>query len=165
MFEAKPVGVFSRAYELEAQEHLAASLKLAWLKEAGEILVDGQSFKLYREGWMSGAFVLEKDGQEMLRAVKLSAFRSQFDLEIDSRFYSLKRASFFGGTFSVVHQGAVVGTIRRAGLFTQRALIDLPSDWPIPIQAFVFWLVVLLWNRQASAAAASAVTTAATAGS
>jgi len=164
MFEARPVGLFSRAYELEAQEHLAALLKLSWLKEAGELSIDGKLFNLYREGWMSGAFVLEKDGQEVVRAVKLSAFRSQFDLEIDSRFYSLKQASLFGRTFSVVHQGAVVGTIRRAGLFTQRALIDLPSDWPIPIQAFVFWLVVILWNRQASAAAVGAITTAATSG-
>lgn len=154
MLEAKPVGIFSRDFNIEAEGRRIALLDVSHWKEAGEISIDGQSYRLFRERLMSGAFILEKEGQAVARAVKPSAFRSQFDLELEARPYMLKPDSLFKRSFSVFRNEASVGNIRRAGFFTRRAMIDLPSEWPLPVQVFVFWLVVVIWNRDDSAAAA-----------
>ncbi len=155
MLEAKPVNIFSGDFNIEAEEQKIAFLDISLWKESGKISIEGRPYKLYREGLMSGAFVLENEGHAIARAIKPSAFRSQFDLEINARRYSLKRDSVFGRAFSVFQDGAAVGSIRPAGLFTKRTIIDLPADWPIPVQVFVFWLVLVIWKRKDRAAAAT----------
>jgi hypothetical protein len=156
MLEAKPVGIFSRDFNIEAEGRQIAMLDIAWLREAGEVSIEGQPYKLYREGLMSGAFVLEKEGEAVARAVKPSALRSQFDLELNARSYSLQRTSAFGRSFSVFQGDTVVGTIRPVGWLSRRTLIDLPDDWSIPVQVFAFWLVLVIWNRDDGGAAAGA---------
>ena len=157
MLEARPVGIFSQDFGIEAEGQKIALLDVAlsW-RETGAISIGGQPYKLYREGLMSGAFLLENEGQTVARAIKPSAFRSRFDLEFNARQYALKRASAFGRSFSVFQGEAVVGSIRPAGVFTRRTIIDLPADWSIPIQVFAFWLVLVIWNRDDSAAIAGA---------
>jgi len=156
MLEAKPIGIFSKNFNIVAEGQKIALLHISAWREAGEISIEEQPYKLYREGLMSGAFVIESKGQSVARAIKPSAFRSQFDLELDAHRYSLTRVSIFGRGFSVLQSGVVVGSIRRAGVFTRRTIIDLPPDWPIPIQVFVFWLALVIWNRDDGGAAAGA---------
>jgi hypothetical protein len=155
MLEAKPLGLFSRDFDVESEGRKIAFLDVALWREAGEVLIEDQPYKLYREGLMSGAFVLEKEGRIVARAMKTSAFRAHFDLELRSHRCSLTRTSLFGRSFSVLQGSEVIGSIRPAGVFTRRAIIDLPRDWPTPVQVFVFWLVLVIWNRDRSAAAAS----------
>lgn len=154
MLEAKPVSMFSRDFGIEAEGRRIALLDVSCWKEAGEISIEGESYRLFRERLMSGAFILEKAGQAVARAIKPSAFRSRFDLELAGRSCTLSPDSLFRRSFSVLQNGVAVGNIRRAGLFTRRAIIDLPGDWSLPLQVFVFWLVVVIWNRDDSAAAA-----------
>jgi hypothetical protein len=152
MLEAKPIGIFSRNFGIEAGGQRIAMLAGSWWREAGEVSIEGQPYRFFREGLMSGDFILEKEGQVVARAVKPSAFSSRFDVELKDRRYSLKRASTFGRAFSVVQDEVVVGSIRRTGWFTGRTIIDLPSDWAVPNQIFAFWLVLIIWKRDDSAA-------------
>jgi hypothetical protein len=39
-------------------------------------------------------------------------------------------------------------------VWTREATADLPRDWPMPIKAFVIWLVIVLWKRDAQSSAA-----------
>jgi hypothetical protein len=156
MIEAKPIDLFSRDFGIEDGARRIALLDVAFWREAGEVSIEGRPYRLYREGLMSGDLLLESAGRPVARAAKPSAFRSRFEIELDAHHYTLQPTSLFGNGFSVLQDGAVVGTIRRAGLFTRRTLIDLPSDWSVPVQVFVFWLVLVIWNRNDSAAASSA---------
>lgn len=157
MLEARPIGIFSRDFDIEVEGQKIAMLDVSCWREAGEISLEGQPYRLYREGVMSGAFILKNQQEESVaRAIKPSAFRSQFDLEFGDRRYSLKRASGFGRGFSVFQDGIIVGSIRPAGLFTRRTMIDLPADWSTPIQVFVFWLVLVIWNRDDAGGVAAA---------
>jgi hypothetical protein len=153
MLAARPLGIFSRDFVIEADGQQVALLDVSRWKEAGEITIGSKPFKLYREGFVREAFVLEEVGQPVARAIKFSAFRSRFDLELEAGHYSLQRDSAFARSFSVVQNGEVVGRVRRSGLFTRNAVIDLPSAWSAPIQVFVFWLVLVIWNREDSSAA------------
>jgi hypothetical protein len=147
MLEAKPVSLFSRDFDISTDGQKIALLDISFLREAGEVTIAGRPYKLYREGLWSGAFVLEGGERIIARAVKPSVFLSRFELEIDGHRYSLRRTSLFAKAFSVFQDEAVVGSVRRAGLFTRRAIIDLPSEWPIPVQVFAFWLVSIIWRR------------------
>ncbi len=147
MLQAKPVGLFSPDFKIEAEGREISYLDLGCWREAGEIQVQDKPYRLSREGLMSGAFVLETEGWPVARATKPSAFRSFFELEIDSRRYSLTRASMFTRAFSVLDGDSEVGRIRPAGFLSRRALIQLPAEWPQAVQIFVFWLVVIIWNR------------------
>lgn len=155
MLEAKPNGIFSRDFSIEAAGQRIALLDVAFWKEAGEISIEGRPYKLYREGLMHGAFVLESQGQVVARALKPSAFFSHFDLEMGDRRYSLKRNSAFGRAFTILQGDTVVGSVRPAGVFSRRAVVELPVDWPVPVQVFVFWLVLVIWKRDESGAAAA----------
>jgi len=48
-----------------------------------------------------------------------------------------------------------IGSITPDNAWTRRATADLPPDWPAPITAFVAWLVIILWKREAAASAAA----------
>ena len=93
MIEARPRNFFSRHFSLVAAGQPIAELDASRFKEAAALTFEGEPYRFFREGLFSGDFVLEKDGRPLLRATKLSAFRSQFDFELDGRLYSLKRAS------------------------------------------------------------------------
>lgn len=160
MIEARPRSFFSRHYSLEAAGQTIAELDASRFKEAAALTVEGAPYRLFREGLFSGDFVLEKDGRPLLKATKLSAFRSQFDFELDGRSYFLKCASLLGKTYEVRQSDRVVGSVSRLSLFSRRAVIDLPAVWPVPEQAFLFWLVLLMWKRQKHSAANAAVSAA-----
>ncbi len=147
MLEATPTGLFSRDFSIEAGGQRIAVLDVSWWKEAGEISIAGQPYRLYRESLL-GAFVLERQGAAVARATKPSVFRSLFDLELADGLYSLRRAFVFGKNFSVYRGEVEVGSVQRAHWLSRRALIDLPADWPVPVQVFVFWLVLMIWNRR-----------------
>lgn len=151
MLEARPISIFSLDFSIEAEGRQIALLDVAFWREAGEVSIEGQPYRLYREGLMSGAFVLESAGKTIIRAIKPSALWSQFELELNGHRYSLKRDSIFGKSFSVLQggvDGVVVGSVRRAAMFSRRSVINLPPDWPVPIQIFVFWLVLIIWKRK-----------------
>lgn len=166
MLEARPIGIFSQDFDIEVEGQKIAMLDVSCWMEAGAISLEGQLYRLYREGVMRGSFVLKnQQGEAVARAIKPSAFRSQFDLEFGDRHCSLKRASAFGRSFSVFQDGVIVGSIRPAGVFTRRTMINLPADWSTPIQVFVFWLVLVIWNRDDAGGVAAAGVAAAAAAS
>jgi hypothetical protein len=155
--EAKPMGIFTQNFSIEAEGQNVAMLGFSNWRVAGSISIGRHTYQLYREGLMSGAFLLEYEGQVVARAIKPSAFHPQFDLEFHNHRYSLTRASAFGRDFAVLQGELVVGSIHPAGMFTRRTIIDLPPDWSIPYQAFVFWLVMGVWKRASAAVATGLV--------
>jgi hypothetical protein len=47
----------------------------------------------------------------------------------------------------------IVGNLSPASWLNRKLDVELPEDLPILIKAFVVWLTVLLWKRDADAAA------------
>jgi hypothetical protein len=153
MLEMVPRNLFSNDYVVRLPEHAATVLDISNWRERGEFELDGAHYRLYREGRMSGAFILERDGAIIARATKPSVLRPRFDLELGGRPLILRRLSAFSRRFGVFAGDVQIGTIGRAGFVTRRANLDLPGDWPVAVQLFVFWLVLVIWRREAAAAA------------
>jgi hypothetical protein len=155
MLEAVPKNVFSTDYIVHIPGRTSAMVDVSLWRDAADLEIEGVSYRFHRERLMSGAFLLERDGVVIAKAVKPSAFRARFEVDFGGRTFVVRMVSVWRRQFGVFSGEQRVGVIRPAGLFTRRALIELPRDWPVAFELFVFWLVLLMWRRQAAAAAAS----------
>jgi hypothetical protein len=100
----------------------------------------------------SGDWIIERSGKAVARATKPSALQNRFEVALPNRMVVLRRLSLFTRRFGVFDGETQIGTISPQGIFTRRATVDLPADWPLAIRAFLFWLVFLMWKRQNAAA-------------
>ena len=152
MLEAVPTDFFSYNFRLQDRNKLLGEVDTAFLRDRGTIELEDGTYELYRERLFGGDYVLEKNGKVVARATKPSALQNRFEVEISGRIVVLRRLSFFTRQFGLFEGETQVGSISPQGLFSRRATIDLPADWPLSIRAFLFWLVFLMWKRQNAAA-------------
>ena len=153
MLEAAPRHFFSNDFVVSSSDRAFTTLDVSAWRERAEFELDGASHRLYREGFMSGAFVLDRAGTIIARATKPSVFRARFELEINGREFTLQKTSVFSRRFGIFSGDRQVGEVRPAGMFTRRAVLELPPDWSPAAQLFVFWLALVIWNRDKRAAA------------
>jgi hypothetical protein len=126
-------------------------------REKGTLAIDGSSYEVYREGLMSGQFILELNGTRLVHAEKRSRYTRSFTVQHECKTYILKAESALGGTFLLLENGQQIGSIRPAGVFTWKATVELPDELPLPIKVFLLWLAVILWRRDYDYAIAAAI--------
>jgi hypothetical protein len=139
-----------------------AFMDLSKWREKGVLTIDGVEHRVYREGMMSGDFLLERDGAVLVRASKPSAFFNTLTVGYQGREYTLKKRSAWRRTFVVLAPvgeagsalGGEVGSLVPTGALTRKADVDLPEDWPLHLRVFVIWLAIIMWKREADSAAA-----------
>lgn len=148
MIEAVPRGIFSNGFQLQQDGRVIAELNASSWREKADVQIDGETFRLYREGMMSGAFLLEWNGDTLARAIKPSVFSDRFELEVGRRSFTLRKESMWSRRFGLFEGEQQVGRVAPSGMFTRRVLVELPADWPSSVQTFVFWLALLMWNRE-----------------
>ena len=147
-----PLRWYSWDFDLLEGSRRLAHLDLSAWGEKGVLSVDGINHRVYREGVMSGDFVMTRDGLELARATKPSAFRSTFIVAWNGREYTLKRKSMWRRAFVLLDGETELGSVAKTSLWTRDAAIDLPATWPLPIRVFVIWLALIMWKRDANAA-------------
>ena len=153
MLNATPTSCFRGNYTVSDHGKNVATVKVSWLKGTGRLRVRGKSYVLYRQGLVSGPYVAESDGKVVAEADKPSVFRRRFSVRFAGRKIEVRALSLFSRTF-VVYEGLKrIGEIGTRHIFTRKARIDLPKNVPLDVQAFCFWLVVLMWRRQSNSAA------------
>lgn len=147
----------SRNYNIVQNGTLIGEINCAWARERGSIRIGDASYTASREGLVSGAFFLEASGRRLVSAEKPNALHRLFTLHLAGKTFTLKAASAFWRAFVLIEGDREVGTIAPLGLFTRKAMADLPDDLSLEVKAFLIWLVVVMWNRncQANAAASS----------
>ena len=129
-----------------------AMVDLSLVREAGELTIQGSTYRLYREGLMSGAFILESGGSILARAVKPSALYRSFQIEYDGRQYTLEAKAVGFREFVLSENGVRVGSIYPEHALTRKSVIDFPETTSLPGRIFMFSLVMLLWKRASDAA-------------
>jgi hypothetical protein len=155
MLEIAPKHIFSNTYQFRTPTHELVVLRASSWRERAEFELQGSRYRLYRDGKLKGPFILERDGRAIGRAIKPSAFRERFQVEVDGQSYMLRKLSAFSRRFYLFSGEQQIGEIAPNAAFSRRARVDLPDDIPLGAQVFVFWLALLMWNRQAAAAAAT----------
>jgi hypothetical protein len=136
---------------MDGSKQVAEAVDLSWLTEKGELKIHGVVYKAYREGMMSGAFVLESPDGVIARAEKPSALRRSLIVEHAGRQYTLRAKSAFRREFLLLDGSSRIGSISPEGIFTRRAAVELPEAWPLPVRMFIIWLTVMLWKQEQAA--------------
>lgn len=149
-----PQGICSWNYTLEtAGRH--ATTELLGLGEQGAVTVDGVRLDVRKQGMFSGRWTMEHEGNEVASAHKSSAFKRSFVLEDPSGRLDLRAESALGRTFLLEQDGRLVAAIRPDHPFTRRTTIEVKSEsWDLPTVVFSFWLVLLMWRREAQSSSA-----------
>lgn len=140
---------YSWDFVVENGDRTVAALDLSSWRERGEITIGDVTHRVYRERQMSGDFIIEGGGRELARATKPSAFRHTISLRHQGREYTLRKPSRWRRAFVLMDGERQIGSITPKSRWTRRAAADLPPDWPVAIQAFAIWLVLILWRRDA----------------
>jgi hypothetical protein len=143
---------FSWEYSVMGGDRTLAVLDHSSWRERAEITIGDVTHRMFREHAM-GDFIIETGGRELARATKPSAFRHTIIVHYKGTDYELRKPSLWRRDFVLLDGDRQIGAITRESAWTRRATADLPSDWPMPIRAFVICLVIILWKRDANAAA------------
>ena len=148
MLRAEPNSVFSWDFTVYDDGVPVAEIDLAWIREAGDVIIDAVPCQLYRDGLM-GDFVLEAGGFALVRASKPSAFLREFDITYDERRFTLKAQSAFTRGFDLFEDDERIGVIEPDHMFTRKMTVNLPETLPLAVRVFIVWLVILMWKRAA----------------
>jgi hypothetical protein len=133
-----------------------AELRLSSWRDRGSVIVGADVYRVYRQGLL-GPFILEApDASQAARAIKPSAFRREFTITHGERRYVLKAMSAFHRECGLFDETRRVGAIVPLSLLSRRAKAEFADEVPLSIQPFVVWLTLLLWKRDADAAATTA---------
>jgi hypothetical protein len=154
MLTAIPRHWFSWDFTLTDGKRPLAEIDISWWREKGVLTISGKPYRVYREGALFGAFILESNGTVLARAEKPSAFSRRIFVECAGVRYVLKPSFLFSRRFQLLSGTTAVGTLSPNGLFSRRMNIDLSEDLPLPVRVFVVWLTIILWKRDSDASAA-----------
>ena len=150
MLQIVPTHWYSWDVTVTDASRTVADIALSWWREKGALTIDGATYGVYREGLISGDFVLEHAGRVLARAEKPSVFRREFVIRHAGREYTLRRRSIFRRAFVLLAGSRHVGSIAPSGAFTRKAAADLPHELPLPVRMFIVWLTVISWRREQS---------------
>jgi hypothetical protein len=142
---------YSWDFDLVDGDRRLAGLETSRWREKGVLNVDGVEHRVYREGLMSGEFILERDGVVLAHATKPSAFRNAFELNFNGWKYTLRKKSLLSRSFLVESGEREIGSLVPKSMWSRSARVTLPQDWPLPVRAFAIWLTIILWKRESDA--------------
>ena len=151
MLQAIPTDLFSTNFRLEQESQLVGELDPSiWRCKATLELEEG-TYNLYREKFLGGDYLLERNGNIVARAVKLSVLREKYAIQVGNRTIELRKTGWASRKFGLFDGDRQIGTISPKGTFSKRAEIDLPVEWPLASRIFMFWLVLLVWKQSQAA--------------
>jgi hypothetical protein len=156
MLELVPLGWFSWDFSVLQSGSPIAEIRICSRRERGVLAVGGSRYNIYREGMMSGQFILELNGTQLAHAEKRSWRYRSFTVQHEDKTYILKAESAFRQTFLLSENDRQIGSISPARMFKRKAMADLPDELPLSIKVFLLWLTVILWKRDSEAAVSAA---------
>lgn len=148
MLTCLPQSICSWNY-LITEPDIAASIEFDFWTEQGKITL-GSDLYFVQHTWLSGEWSFVSENSILALAVKPNPFTRIFQISCGNDSLILKAESPLTRSFLIEQSSVLLGTISPMHPFTRRAFIDCSQSLAIPIQLFLFWLVVLMWRRAAN---------------
>ena len=115
--------------------------------------IDGEPYEVRPGG--RKRFALLSSGTELATAE--AAARGRWTILVEGSAYELRRRSSWRSAMDLLSGASTVGSIRKGRAPRGELLCELPTELSPPVQAFIGFVVLLLWNRTASSSGAAAV--------
>jgi hypothetical protein len=151
LIEFAPRSLFAaRYYALKRDGVEIGRIDCGGIRQPASIVIGGATFSPARDGVLRATYHLYGNGARLASAAPAGTALRRFTVEAGARTWTLAVASWSGRRFTVTENGAAVGAIARSGFFTAKSTAELPDDLPPEVQAFLIWLVIITWRRQAA---------------
>jgi hypothetical protein len=145
-----PKHTFSmRRYALTRDSVEIGQIDCGGVRQPATLTFGGASYDPVSEGVLRTKFHLDGGGVRIADVELTGTFFRRFIVHAGAKTYTLKVASWFARNFVLAENDVEVGRIARTGFFTARCRADLPDDLPLTVQAFLIWVVLITWRRQA----------------
>jgi hypothetical protein len=123
---------------------IAQSINLSWWRDRSDLRIDGKNFRARCD---SRSFVLESEGKVVARAKRPRLFARALNIEYSDHRYKLRAKSAFRRQFLLMDGATQIGSISPQGLFSRKAVVDLPETLPLFLRVFIIWLTMTLWKQ------------------
>lgn len=154
MLKVVPNSFCSWSFRVEDFEGAVEQIDMAWVREHAEVTIGDDRYRVTKTAPFGGGFEMTRDGQVVASAGKRMMVRT-FDVQAGERHFELSALSIFGRAFGLFENGQQIGTMSPVSMWGRTARADFPDDIPRDVQVFLIWLVLILWRRAASSAAAA----------
>jgi hypothetical protein len=146
---ATPQNIISWSFAVQRDGEAIADIDMSWFRERAGVSIGGQSYIFSRENMLLGTFALWQGERMLAHAQKTSVFLRAFEVETEGRALTLSAVSPFRREFGLFHDGVQIGRIYPRSWPGRTAVVELPDELSLPVQVFLFWLVIVLWRRRA----------------
>jgi len=144
-----PKRTFSmRRYTLTRDGVEIGQIDCGGVRQPATLTVGGAGYNPVSEGVLRTKFHLDAGAARIADVETAGINFRRFIVHAGAKTYTLKVASWLGRNFVLTENDVEVGRIARTGFFTARCRAELPDDLPLPLQAFLIWLVLITWRRQ-----------------
>jgi len=129
----------------DGTEPIAKAVDLSWWRDKGELRIQDDIYTARRD---KSSYVLESAAGVLARTERPRRWRRELVIEHSGRRYTLRAKSAFRREFQLLEGPMKIGSISPEGLFTRRAAFELPTMFPLFLQVFIIWLVMMLWKHE-----------------
>jgi hypothetical protein len=147
MLRARRRGVFKREYEVFSASEVITMLPLR-RRESSEFSLAGTNYRIERDG--RKRFLLSGPDGQLATAEQ----RAGREWAVTGNL-SLVKPSVWRSGWEIRRGGVSQGDIRHDGAFSRTYTADVPEDIPLPVAVFLFYVILVIFERQAAAAAAA----------
>ncbi len=147
MIRAVPESFFSWDFALYRGDARLGVIEDRLLGGRAVLRIGREIYAMGRDGWFGKTYRLGSSDGMIATARRRSVFRWRLEVCFGGRDAVLCRARSSARDVALVEGELQLGAIRFEGWLTRRTIIDLPDSVPVPVQAFLFWLVMLVWRR------------------
>lgn len=150
MLRARRRGILRREYDIFADGEQVTSL-VGRRRESCEFSVAGNGYRIERVDRRRFR-LLGPAGQE---AVAERQTNREWRVRSTSGNLTLAKPSLWRSGWEIRHHGTTQGEIRHDGAFKRTYSAGVPADVPLPVGVFTLYVVLVIFERQAAAAAAA----------
>ena len=127
---------------------VAQSVDRSWWRDKGELRIQDDIYTARRD---KSSYVLESAAGVLARAAQPRKWRRELFIEHSGRLYTLRAKSAFRRDLMLFEDSTQIGSVAPDGLFTRKAAVELPKEFPLFLQVFVIWLAMTLWKHAEAA--------------
>jgi hypothetical protein len=150
MLRARRRGIFRREYDVFSEGEQVTSLT-GGRRESCEFSLAGNGYRIERVDRRRFRLV-GPAGQE---AVAERETGREWRVRSGSGNLTLAKPSIWRSSWEIRQRGTTRGEIRQDGAFKRTYSAGVPADVPLPVGVFVLYVVLVIFERQAAAAAAA----------
>jgi len=156
MLEIRRRRFFSKGYIAEENGVVVAELSQSAWRARGEMMIDGKSFVIKKQGALKETFTLWDGDLPLVEVRQIGAFRSTFEFNSGGGSYRMRRKAWYSSSYLVERNSMVVGSVRPRGLFASGVIVELPTQLPLAARVFIGWIALVRQEAAAAAAVAGA---------